>query len=96
MAEMKPCEMYWCKDCHCFVDKGHRCQQWETTTHVPEEAINQIRQEAQEKCAIICDEIAVKHWQDYKGGPNRADMHYQGLSDGADECAIAIRNMEGT
>lgn len=77
---------------HCLECKSDISEEvWNTR---PRE--NQIKQEYREKCALICDEIAVKHWQDYKGGPNRADLHYQGLSDGADECAIAIRNMEGT
>jgi hypothetical protein len=43
-----------------------------------------------ELCAQIAEQICSKHWQDYKRGPHRADLHYQGMSDGAEEVRAAI------
>jgi hypothetical protein len=51
-----------------------------------------------EACAKVCDDIGEDLWSLYKGRSpytgkeeGRADMHVQGKSDGADECAAAIR-----
>lgn len=47
-----------------------------------------------ERFSKICDEIASKHWQAYKRGSDpatRANPHTEGQSDGAGECADAIR-----
>jgi hypothetical protein len=51
-----------------------------------------------EACAKVCDDIGEDLWSLYKGRApytgkeeGRADMHVQGKSDGADECAAAIR-----
>ena len=50
-----------------------------------------------EACAKVCDEIAVKEWDAYKGRTEPLDKdklynpHIEGISDGADECAAAIR-----
>jgi hypothetical protein len=51
-----------------------------------------------EACAKVCDGISEDLWSLYKGRApytgkeeGRADMHVQGKSDGADECAAAIR-----
>ena len=51
-----------------------------------------------ERCAKVCDAIAEDKWALYKGRapytgkePGRASDHTQGQSDGADQCADAIR-----
>lgn len=51
-----------------------------------------------ERCAKRCDAIAEDKWALYKGRapytgkePGRASDHTQGQSDGADQCADAIR-----
>jgi hypothetical protein len=51
-----------------------------------------------EQCARVCDDIENDQWALYKGRPpyngneeGRADMHVQGVSDGAGRCATAIR-----
>jgi hypothetical protein len=51
-----------------------------------------------EACAKVCEDIGEDLWALYKGRApytgkeeGRADMHVQGKSDGADECAAAIR-----
>lgn len=46
------------------------------------------------KCIEIAEEYAQEMWRLYKRGtgPERADPHYQGLSDGAFEVAERIRN----
>ena len=54
-----------------------------------------------ERCAKVCDAIAEDKWALYKGRapytgkePGRASDHTQGQSDGADQCADAIRKGE--
>ena len=54
-----------------------------------------------ERCAKVCDAIAEDKWALYKGRapytgkePGRASDHTQGQSDGADQCADAIRRGE--
>jgi hypothetical protein len=54
-----------------------------------------------ERCAKVCDAIAEDKWALYKGRapytgkePGRASDHTQGQSDGADQCAGAIRKGE--
>jgi hypothetical protein len=56
------------------------------------------RADEREACAKVCDDIGEDLWSLYKGRApytgkeeGRADMHVQGKSDGADECAAAIR-----
>lgn len=46
-----------------------------------------------ERCAQIADDIATKAWESYKRGhgPERADPYAEGLSDGAEKAAAAIR-----
>lgn len=53
-----------------------------------------------ERCAQECDAISADKWALYKGRSpytgierGRADPDTQGQSDGADECATAIRNL---
>jgi hypothetical protein len=31
--------IYYCSDCKTFVDKNHRCQQWDTVSHMPRKAM---------------------------------------------------------
>lgn len=33
-------KVYWCNDCHAFVDIMHRCQQWATVYTIPKEALD--------------------------------------------------------
>ena len=54
-----------------------------------------------ERCAKACDAIAEDKWSLYKGRapytgkePGRASDYVQGQSDGADQCADAIRKGE--
>lgn len=54
--------------------------------------------EAYERAAKVCDDISVDRFRLYKGRPpytgsepGRADPSVQGQSDGADDCADAIR-----
>ena len=56
-----------------------------------------------EACAKLCDEIAIDMWNLYKGRPpykgdeeGRASDFTQGRSDGADDCAEAIRKRSNT
>jgi hypothetical protein len=46
-----------------------------------------------ERCAVLCDEYEAKKYAAYKHGnsPERASDYVQGLSDGAGDCAAAIR-----
>jgi hypothetical protein len=50
-----------------------------------------------EAAAKVCDVLASQYWKEYKtgDGPGRAHPHYQGLSDGASDCANAIRALKG-
>jgi hypothetical protein len=50
-------------------------------------------QEERERCAEICATYARKKWDAYKrgAGPDRGNPHTEGESDGADNCAAAIR-----
>lgn len=44
-----------------------------------------------ERCAMICEELESNYWREYKARPERSSQYNNGLSDGAGECAIAIR-----
>jgi hypothetical protein len=50
---------------------------------------------ALEEAAKVCDELASSYWDAYKHAPiddvNRANPHVEGMSDGAENCANAIR-----
>ena len=63
----------------------------EYVEHFIEADLNKAVQDAYKTCTSICEEISRKHWADYKRGKNRADLHYQGLSMGAEECEEAIK-----
>ena len=57
------------------------------------------RAEEREACAKLCDEIETDNWDKYKGREYdeiiwRADAHVQGVSCGANDCAVAIRARE--
>jgi len=57
------------------------------------------RAEEREACAKLCDEIETDNWDKYKGRERdeiiwRADAHVQGVSCGANDCAVAIRARE--
>jgi hypothetical protein len=53
-----------------------------------------------ERCAKVCDAICDEHWSRYKGTkpnaghPARGSYYEEGMSDGADLCADAIRSGE--
>jgi len=53
-----------------------------------------------ERCAKACDAICDEHWSRYKGTkpnaghPARGSYYEEGMSDGADLCADAIRRGE--
>ena len=53
-----------------------------------------------ERCAALCDAICDEHWSRYKGTPPnaghpaRGNAYTEGVSDGADLCADAIRRGE--
>lgn len=46
-----------------------------------------------EECAKVCDRYKAEHWRGHKTGDpsERANPYKEGLSDGAGECAAAIR-----
>ena len=54
---------------------------------------NRVAEIERERCARLCEGLAVSHWEEYKrsGGLVAGNSHTEGLSDGADECALAIR-----
>ena len=54
-------------------------------------ALATARREEREACAKVCDALDQQYWADYKHGDNRGDLHVQGMSVGAEECAFAIR-----
>lgn len=57
--------------------------------------VQEAVQAEREACANVADDLSVKWWGEYKGsGPNRADPHYQGMSDGAEDVSAAIRARE--
>ena len=47
-----------------------------------------------ESCASEADALSWEYWGEYKKimSPHRADPHYQGMSDGAENVAAAIRS----
>jgi len=49
-----------------------------------------------EACAKVCEDYAAQMWKSYKTGysADRGNMFAAGKSDGADECAAAIRNID--
>jgi hypothetical protein len=46
-------------------------------------------------CAAACDDTELRHWNAYKTGhgPERGSDYTQGKSDGASECAAALRGL---
>lgn len=64
-------------------------------------ALSRFRDICLEESAVVCLEISADKWAEYKGrnpypkdNPNRANPHTEGLSDGAEDCAFAIRAMK--
>lgn len=57
----------------------------------------EIERRTLERAAEKCDEYGEEKWQAYKlspaNHPDRANPHVEGQSDGAEDCAIAIRAM---
>ena len=65
------------------------------------EVISRFRDLCLEEAAKECLEISTDKWAEYKGrkpyskaGPNCANPHTEGLSDGAEDCAYAIRALK--
>ena len=56
------------------------------------------RERAIEECAKVCDRYEQHKWHIYKedDGDLRADPHIQGRSDGAADCAAAIRALNAS
>jgi hypothetical protein len=56
------------------------------------------REDMREQCAKVCDHTANKKWAAFKhapmDSPERGNVYVEGESDGATECAEAIRNLE--
>lgn len=54
------------------------------------------RDDVLEEAAKVCDAYSSKKWQEYKQGhgEGRANPHWQGQSDGGDDCAEAIRALK--
>ena len=50
------------------------------------------RQQALEEAAQVCERYAEDKWALYKG--RLANQHVEGLSDGAENCADAIRSLK--
>ncbi len=57
----------------------------------------EIERRTLERAAEKCDEYSEAKWQAYKlspaNHPDRANQHVEGQSDGAGDCAVAIRAM---
>lgn len=55
-------------------------------------------EKVKERLAKVCEDYSSKKWDEYKRGfgPGRADPHWQGQSDGATDCADAIRQTDLT
>lgn len=52
-------------------------------------ALNAALSAERERCAKVCEGIESGYWRQYKDG--RYSSHVEGMSDGAGECAAAIR-----
>ena len=72
-------------------------------TDAEQKAFAQGRAAGLEEAAKKCDEIHMDYRDQYKGrgkyhpaNPRRADIHCDGMSDGACECAEAIRSLSPT
>ncbi|MGF6963017.1 hypothetical protein OKW43_000022 [Paraburkholderia sp. WC7.3g] len=67
---------------------------WAINATPPQDG-SQIRDAALEEAAKVCDERSEAYWNAYKKSPiddvNRANPHVEGMSDGAENCANAIR-----
>lgn len=50
-----------------------------------------IRAQALEEAALECDEVESREWQNWK---RNAVLHSEGASDGAGDCAAAIRALK--
>jgi hypothetical protein len=56
-----------------------------------------IRETALREAAVVATALSSEWWAEYKNihSPHRADPHYQGMSDGADDVAHAILKLIG-
>lgn len=75
-------------------ERYHTTREWDAMHRAWQAAIAHGRKQ----CAKVCDAISEDKWALYKGRPpytgkenGRASDHVQGQSDGADQCADAIR-----
>jgi len=89
-----------CRDAsHSYDRYVCECEFWEPEENkiYTQEEVDKIVADTIEACAKVCDEIATKEWDAYKGRTEPIDRdklynpHIEGISDGADECAAAIR-----
>jgi len=56
---------YWCTDCKCFVEKNHRCQQWETVFTMPEEAFQKLESQNKRMREAIKEALTLfRKWGD--------------------------------
>lgn len=53
-----------------------------------------VRAEALEEAARVCDSVEDSEWHSFKRGAGRGDPQCQGQSDGASQCAAAIRALK--
>jgi len=84
------------------IEKGEANEYGENK--IPLYTESQMRQaikDAYEECAKLCEEYSEDKWNLYKGREpytgfeeGRADKRAHGQSDGADDCAEAIRNLK--
>ena len=79
----------WAKDYFAGPQRDIACLAWQAATAAE-----------RERCAKVCDAISDEHWSRYKGTkpnsghPARGSYYEEGMSDGADLCADAIRRGE--
>lgn len=62
-----------------------------------ESHLRAVEDETLERCAAACDQIEEKYYARYKGLTKErptANPHDEGMSDGAGECAAAIRALK--
>lgn len=66
---------------------------WDMDTAALQRFASLVAAHEREQCARVCDRYEAEHWRGYKSNDpsERANPHTEGLSDGAGECAAAIR-----
>ena len=77
-----------------FAEDCRRLSEWALIGPVQRAAVESFAERLlaaeRERCARLCEDLERSIWDEYKAG-YRSSSYTEGRSDGAGECAVAIR-----